>query len=213
MRHPDRSFLKIPEFLIMWTSCVETLEAKPTQKISIFREKHQLTYSEVIELWQHNNAFNSFFNSLLAEAPFSAYFWETPPINLSKIDRAFEFVLVDSPQLARVKANFSSFRQYFQSVPASTEVITFPNLGNDALLVVPCPVTEESVYPHLGAFVRNAPQLQQQALWQTVGKAIEENLNNQPTWVSTSGLGVYWLHIRLDSYPKYYSFKPYKVEN
>ena len=29
-------------------------------------------------------------------------------------------------------------------------------------------------------------------------------------WVSTSGLGVYWLHVRLDSYPKYYQHAPYK---
>ena len=25
-------------------------------------------------------------------------------------------------------------------------------------------------------------------------------------WMSTSGLGVYWLHVRLDSRPKYYQF-------
>jgi hypothetical protein len=30
-------------------------------------------------------------------------------------------------------------------------------------------------------------------------------------WVSTSGLGVYWLYIRLDSFPKYYNFQPYKT--
>lgn len=29
-------------------------------------------------------------------------------------------------------------------------------------------------------------------------------------WCSTSGLGVYWLHIRLDQYPKYYTYRPYK---
>ncbi|MDF9799652.1 hypothetical protein OKW21_004915 [Catalinimonas alkaloidigena] len=28
--------------------------------------------------------------------------------------------------------------------------------------------------------------------------------------MSTSGLGVYWLHIRLDSRPKYYQFDPYR---
>lgn len=203
--------LHLLKLLTMWKSCVETLESKRIQKIAIFSENRQLTYSEVMKLWQNNEAFNLFFNSLLAEAPFSAYFWETPPIKLSTIDQAFEFVLVDSPQLARVKPDSSPFRQHFQSVPSSPveEVITFPNLGNDALLVVPCPITQESAYPHIGAFVRKAPQSQQQVLWQILGKAIEENINNQPTWVSTSGLGVYWLHIRLDSYPKYYTFDQY----
>jgi hypothetical protein len=28
-------------------------------------------------------------------------------------------------------------------------------------------------------------------------------------WLSTSGLGVAWLHIRLDSTPKYYQHQPY----
>jgi hypothetical protein len=28
-------------------------------------------------------------------------------------------------------------------------------------------------------------------------------------WISTSGLGVPWVHVRLDSYPKYYQYRPY----
>jgi hypothetical protein len=31
-----------------------------------------------------------------------------------------------------------------------------------------------------------------------------------PLWVSTSGLAVPWLHLRLDARPKYYGFEPYK---
>ena len=33
---------------------------------------------------------------------------------------------------------------------------------------------------------------------------IESKKPDQKLWVSTSGLGVFWLHLRLDSYPKYY---------
>ncbi|MGB1216866.1 MAG: DUF6940 family protein [Saprospiraceae bacterium] len=29
-------------------------------------------------------------------------------------------------------------------------------------------------------------------------------------WLSTAGLGVYWLHIRMDNRPKYYKHKAYK---
>ena len=194
----------------MWKSSVETIESQHIQKISIFDGDRRLTCSEVMELWQNNKAFNAYFSSLLAEAPFSAYFWETPPITISTIDREFEFVLVDSPQLARVYPDSSSFRQYFQSVPVGEEVITFPNLSKDALLVVPCPIAENSAYPHLASFVREAPASQQQKLWQCLGKTIQQTINHQPMWLSTSGLGVYWLHIRLDCYPKYYTYKPYK---
>ena len=195
----------------MWKSVVKILKSQRIQQISIFSENQQLTYSEVIDLWQNDSSFQALFNSLLAEAPFSAYFWETPPINRSNLHRGFEFVLVDSPQLAEVKPNSSAFRQYFQSASVGEEIITFPNLNNDALLVVPCPMAEISAYPHIASFVREAPQSQQQELWQRLGKVIQQTIDERPMWISTSGLGVYWLHIRLDSYPKYYFFNPYKI--
>ena len=51
------------------------------------------------------------------------------------------------------------------------------------------------------------------AFWQEVGKQMEIRLRQDPgrsVWLSTSGLGVYWLHMRLDSYPKYYTHDEYK---
>ena len=36
------------------------------------------------------------------------------------------------------------------------------------------------------------------------------SLTEDSVWLSTSGLGVYWLHVRLDSRPKYYTYEPYK---
>ena len=168
-----------------------------------------ITYTETIQLWQQNSSFRTFFTSLLANSTYTAYFWETPPITQSNCDRPFEFVLVNSPRLAKVKPNSHSFRQYFQS-GENEELVTFANLSNDAMLVVPCPIINESAYSHLATFVRHAPTEQQHLLWQTLGREIETNLSNRPLWVNTSGLGVYWLHVRLDSYPKYYSYQPYK---
>ena len=40
----------------------------------------------------------------------------------------------------------------------------------------------------------------------------DNNKNNDPIWFSTSGSGVAWLHFRLDSRPKYYTYKPFKIE-
>ena len=194
----------------MWKYQVETLNSNFIHKFSLFCHNQQLTYAEVIELWQQDRNFRSFFISLLAESPFIAYFWETPPITTSTVHQSFEFVLIDSLQLARVNPDRDSFRQYFVSTPPDREVITFLNLGKDALLIVPCPLVESTAYPHLASFARKAPQSQQHKLWQTAGTTIKQRLNDQPMWVSTSGLGVYWLHLRLDSYPKYYNFKPYK---
>ena len=194
----------------MWQSQVETLQSKRIQKFVIFVNQQQLTYKQVIELWQADSSFCSFFNSLLADNSFDAYFWETPPITLSTIDRKFEFVLVDNPRFKKIAPNPHPFKKYFVSTPINQDIVTFPNLRQDATLIVPCPSVDNSAYTHIANFVRQAPLSQQIALWKTVGEVLKQNLNQKPIWVSTSGLGVYWLHLRLDSYPKYYHFKPYK---
>lgn len=31
-------------------------------------------------------------------------------------------------------------------------------------------------------------------------------------WLSTSGLGVYWLHFRIDARPKYYQYSEFAAE-
>lgn len=190
----------------MWTAKYKLIDSDNVSQISILQRDCIITYAQVIQLWQEDFNFRTFFISLLANSPYQAYFWETPPIDRVQVNRPFEFVLVNNPRLATVKPNYRSFQQYFKS---EQEVVTFANLRKDAFLVVPRPLTKESSYPHIAAFVRNAPEEQQHLLWQTLGKEIELNLSQKPLWVSTSGLGVYWLHIRLDSYPKYYSHKPY----
>ena len=54
---------------------------------------------------------------------------------------------------------------------------------------------------HMAAFVRKASRTQVQELWHETGRAMLETLSDQNLWLSTSGVGVAWLHIRLDSYP------------
>ncbi len=194
----------------MWNYLVEISQSERTHKFTLLLDDKQLTYLEVLELWQSDRDFRTFFIYLLSSAKFPAYFWETPPITLSNVTREFEFVLINSPQLAKVKPNPNPFREYFASVPSNTDVITFSNLRNDALLIVPCRISENHTYTHLASFVRKAQESQNHSLWQILGKTIQEQLSEKPLWISTSGLGVYWLHLRLDSYPKYYHFKPYK---
>ena len=191
----------------MWKSQREPIDSDRIEKISLFRDGEQITYLEVIKLWQQDK-FRDFFISLLADTSMPAYFWETPPITKATVDRKFEFVLVDSPKLADIEPDPSDFQQHFDS--ATSEVVTFPNLGNDALLIVPCPITDILASTHLANFVREAPTSQQHLLWQTVGRSIASYLNEQPLWVSTSGLDVSWLHVRLDSRPKHYAYEPYK---
>jgi hypothetical protein len=86
----------------------------------------------------------------------------------------------------------------------------FPNLGRDAIMVVPCPLAASSAYGHLAAFVREAPDSQWHALWRSVGEAMARRVGARPMWLSTAGGGMSWLHVRLDDRPKYYGYEPYR---
>ena len=192
---------------MIWKSQSKSIDSPNVCQFIILQGDRQISYWEAIALWQEDVSFRSFFSSLLAQSPYEAYFWETPPITIDTCDRPFEFVLVNNSRLANVSPNQNSFKPYFT---ATKDIVTFNNLKKDALLVVPCPLNDPNIYTHLAAFIRQAPEAQKHSLWQTLGKTIEQQLAEPPLWVSTSGLGVYWLHIRLDSIPKYYSFQTYK---
>lgn len=193
----------------MWTSKIKALETLQGTQISIWQDNQPMSYRAVIDLWQREATFCNFFATLLTKVPFDAYFWETPPVTASSTLQPFECVLIDSPQLAQRRPEPHAFASHFKDNQA---IVTFESLGKDALLVAPCPQTDSAAYPHLAAFLRRGPADQRQQLWQRVGAAVAQRLGPQPLWLSTSGLGVSWLHVRLDSRPKYYCYRPYRGE-
>lgn len=178
-------------------------------RLTLARGTTALRFGDVVDAWISNEAFRYSFIQLLADTPFQAFFWEMPPLTQTMLVKEFECVFVDSPALAGVRPNAKAFSDYFKSAGVGAAVAGFPSLGRDAYLVAPCPQGESKFYPHLAAFSRAAPATQQQAFWQYTGVAVKERLSDQPLWLSTSGLGVYWLHVRLDSIPKYYTYEPY----
>ena len=194
-----------------YTSDIEVLDNARTLRVCLLHGGAPLSWADVVELWQNDAAFREFYISILADAPFQAYFWETPPITSTTINRDFEFVLVDSDHLADVEADQHAFASHFLSAESAQTVLEFPNLGGDATLVVPSPQGPATAYSDIRSFAKLAPEAQQHQLWRRVGGAIIRHLGSEPVWVSTSGLGVYWLHIRIDTRPKYYTFDPYRA--
>lgn len=192
----------------MWTSRAKQLSNGRVVKFSIDVGSAPVSYAEVLTRWEQDADFRRFFVGLLVASPFSAFRWETPPITLSTANRPFEFVLLDSPYLV-CKPDPSAFAQHFASA-APGAVIEFPNLGKDAIMVVPCPNDSSSDYGHLAAYLRNSSESQQHSLWELVGAAMNRRLSTKPVWLSTAGGGVAWLHVRLDDQPKYYGFAPYR---
>lgn len=146
----------------------------------------------------------------VAEAPFEALFFEMPPLVRSRLDAPAELVLVDAPLLLRMQPDQDAFDEHLDGPGPRLRV--FDNLSGDARLVAPCQDGPAESYVHLASFCRHAPPSQRDQLWQTVAEAALDRVHQRaaPLWVSTSGLGIGWLHVRLDSRPKYYSHRPYR---
>jgi hypothetical protein len=190
----------------MWSARCQELANRRVLKMAIELDSAPVSYADVLRRWQDDGGFRSFFISLLADSPYSAFRWETPPVTASTVQGPFELVLLDSPGLAS-RPDLEAFSEHFE---AGAEVVVFPNLSGDATLVVPCPSGPASIYGHLAAFLRGAPESQKHALWARVGEAMEQRVGAVPVWLSTAGAGVSWLHVRLDDRPKYYGYAPYR---
>jgi len=145
----------------MWKTRTESLGDRPGQRTEIYRGTHRLTFLEVVALWQDDTRFLEFYISLLAQAPWPACFWETPPVTAGSVNRVFEFVLLQSRALAAMQTNGTAFDEHFGCELDNEGIVAFPNLGGDAVLVVPGPRAPLAAYPHLVAFSRRAPIMQQ----------------------------------------------------
>jgi hypothetical protein len=193
----------------MWNLQTDPLNNYQGLKFFVERDAQPASYLDVIQGWRDDPTFRSLFNAALADAPYAAFRWETPPVDHESTTRPFEFVLLDSPRLARAP-NPDAFAEHFDRSPGKA-VLIFPNLGGDALLIVPRPQVDRSAYGHLAAFVRGAPESQRQTLWRLAGESMLRRLNHdRPVWLNTAGGGVSWLHVRLDDRPKYYRHRPYR---
>ena len=175
-----------------------------------------LTYREVVHLWRESSAFRDVFIDSLAGETYPAFFWETPPITRDTIDdREYEHVVKPARNLDGVTAEPEVFDEHLsKACAASASVATFPNLGGDAMLVSPCKDARlvDNDGAHFASFLRGAPREMSHELLRAVGVAVEARVAKEPktpVWVSTSGSGVSWLHVRLDRAPKYYTFEPY----
>jgi len=152
----------------------------------------------------------------LRSSSYSAFFFETKGVTTQdpSHQQNFEFVLVDAPHLksfAETNASPRSFTEHFSKCQGAF-ACSFLNLGGDAKLVAPNPGNEDDAvtYSHLAAFVRTAPVAQIDELWKLVAMEYVKSIHSDhAVWLSTDGTGVPWLHVRLDSIPKYYSYGPF----
>ncbi len=193
-----------------WTARHETIAAKAAAtKLYLLADEQPMSFAGLLRLLATSEDFADWYSDLLRATGPVAYFWEHPPLTRANCGSAAEFVLLEAPALANSRPDRSSFAQHFAT--AESDIAIFESLGGDARLIAPCPLSAQSDYAHLGAFLHNAPTSQIHSLWRHIGLTTTALLGTQPLWLSTSGLGVSWLHIRLDTRPKYYQHQPYKT--
>src|SRR5215469_1939419 len=119
----------------MWTARCSELEARRGLHFTIDRQARPATFADILQAWRDDAAFSSLFSRLLADAPFAAFRWETPPVTSSTVMERFEFVILDSPALAR-QPDPEAFAEHFAGA-VDKGVIVIPNLSGDAILIVP----------------------------------------------------------------------------
>lgn len=169
-----------------------------------------LKFMDVITLWKHSHEFRTFYIHLLAQNDFTGFYWEHPPLRESVINRPYECVILNSSSLEKRTLNETAFADFFNTTDL---VVNFDNLGKNARLIVPTPKDDIAFYKHLAKFIRSNKTDQQQALFEKIGDLVLHHLetNSEKTiWLNTAGNGVLWLHIRLDSRPKYYKTQAYR---
>ena len=165
-----------------------------------------MSFGDAISLWQWNDDFCRFCSGLLKSVGYGGYVWECPPVTKATLGQPFEMTITDTRAPYHSSADPSSFLSYFAEEP----VASFENLGGDALLIVPTTKPPFPDFRDFRSFLEAAKEKQILALWKAMGSAMEGRVSEKPVWLSVAGSGEPWLHIRMDSRPKYYQYEPYR---
>lgn len=177
--------------------------------VPVGEEKEKLTFGRALELFRDDQLFRASLSTTIASCPFDAVFFECPHITQSMLYRKpFEFVLVSAPWLSGRPVDVVSFADRFAKAGGSDTTVSFSNIGGDARLIVPRPLeTDVDMYAHLAVFVRRSPSPALHSFWKAVADEALARIHRQDAgvWLSTSGMGVVFLHMRLDTSPKYYA--------
>ncbi len=142
----------------------------------------------------------------------NGFFWECVPTSLNTYATThFEFVLIPTTFNGKMDRNSFSGKTFH----ATEQTTTFKNTHADADLVIPTQnnTADSTDFYHLRSFLKTASDEQINALWKKVGETLDKCLKspeNPTLWLSTHGHGVNWLHVRLDTQPKYYHFAAFK---
>lgn len=160
------------------------------------------TWKEVLLEWENGNYPKMPLN---IKKPF---LWRTSVIS-NKEDLPYIEEFTEDKRLEGRKQDYSPFLKSPSSLLSKKNenkkyAIYSINLPKDTILVIPKPRKNKN-FTNIFYFMKEASNLQQKELWKLVAKQTRKMLkDNENLWISSQGLGVNYLHIRICSFPKYY---------
>jgi hypothetical protein len=137
------------------------------------------------------------------------FLWRTSVIN-NNLDLPYkEEHIEDKRLLTMSKQNYLPFLNKPSSLLSKKNenkkyAIASINLPKDTILVIPKPRQNKN-FANIYYFMKNASKIQQKELWKLVAKQAKIMLKKYDNiWISSQGLGISYLHIRICNFPKYY---------
>lgn len=202
----EQSKLFIPNVQIGGTNMYFKInhKHKNTIQCNVYVNHKNISFNNAMNYLQHNKKFRNKFINVLKNTQFDAYFLEIAPSN-----KPFEFTLVNAPILKNIQPDRNPFKNKLNKCK-NKNIISFMNLSKTSKLIVPCPISNEKAYTHIANFIKYAPKKQIHLFLKQI--PIQVKLFKKKykiVWVNTHGLGVHWIHLRIDSKPKYYKTQKY----
>ena len=142
----------------------------------------------------------------------TAVFFETPKWTKNNLSDLLKFSLTNASDTFSGEPSIEKFSEHLKDCKSDSKgSISFPNPNKTSRLIIPCPQCLNK-FGHLGHFIKYSDDETWSKLWKKVAEELEKQIKppSKGVWLSTHGLGVPWLHIRIDTTPKYYKTESFK---
>jgi len=191
-----------------------TFEAKEDGNVIVIifeKDKVPITWGAFISLTEEKDwKFCKTLKKAILSTKFPTLFLNCPPLTSINLGEVFEMALMDAKNLSAIKTDAHTFAEYFKK--EKDLAVSFHNLGGDALMVCPTPLKDHNIeiYSSLEPFIRCSPMKQQVEFWGKVGSGLNLLKAKRTVWLNTAGGKVHYIHMRMDSRPKYYHYDKFR---
>ena len=165
-----------------------------------------------------NKTFVKFFTNILLNIPFSAFYFETPPLTINSKNPFY--ISITKTSFSITRSNHKNFKilDKFQNneilnkskIAKKNSSLAFSSPYNDGILIIPNPyytnfIAKRQKFVHFKKFLEYANWNEIIYFWKLVSITSKLLLeNNDEIWLSTHGHGVSYFHFRIYNNPKYY---------